>query len=1131
MITLSDISDLNDEDRGTADLLCRILGQTFADRYVDFCRLTSGVLPLRVARPLAAHAVREFESSLRRALVGHGEPVLDGSVDQSVFQQASKCLSTLGFDRPAIDRAMKSLRPQETQRASILRILSALGFATDSAVARAWISLAQVFGKAHERSFHHLLEIDEDFRIEFQQPFQLVVREVVRALRARYTAFLLRVEELVAMSDKGHAVSLFEEEIPGAPPLQWHFFARLDGPQWLPHLVNKELLRPPSFHAISTFPFGPWPAGSYLMRMATSADYETRKKVLEALRVSADAFRPDVRAIAIEILTKLPPDESVRFSSTVTTWLDRDARYISTSGVERLVTQFAEAGYTAAALEIAAALLQLFDDAGDIATLYARNMYEYALPKLSQTLASTCGVDALLLLVVLLRRAAVITGKFVEDPCTDRTLYTLGTVGDDQFASHDVYSALVVAVRKSGELLADRNAGVMELVLEALKSAKLNICDRLALHLLSRNPAAVPALAEVWLMDLDLMEGTTDEYAALALAWYESLPPEKQAALLDAVRAIPGRYHDAWMTRRGGAVSEEEEEAFNLLTIRDAVWKWRSVLPPAFRHDVEETAKKYSESDTLRRAAEFDQSTALWRSTDFVSRPTKEVVDFIIGLAISREDEQPTLDALLHEWRVAVHQRPEKFSPITGQLGQAPATFVAALLEGLSAAAANKIEFPWEGAIALIGERVLPHDDHVKESEAHPGRIAMFRASVELLKSGLLPHVAAFDHGDVTTIRRLVLQLLERIPQEPDAAADEHRLQRDPFVTAKETCRGATIELAIWWVQWVSARGQSAHEISSAQTETPPFDDIKCALSLEIADLGHDGEVARAIVGRYLPTLYHYAPDWTREHLPRIFCAPSAELREAAWASYLLHAWPSVGLYPMMAALYEAEVSDIDSSKREDSGYRVKRLGEHLLLLYLYGAMQLSDVLLQRFLKGASDELRRHLMWAVDQHLRLDTDRFPAPARERAYGYWENRLAIASHSELRDDFESELGVIGLWTGNPSLDAAWLLDQISQMLDAGFGPSMAFNVVNWLAKNCKQDIEKSARILEQLIDRKDVGQDTLLTQREAIRCVIAEALASGRPGLRDLVNRVISVLATKGETDYLELARHFSSAPQ
>ncbi|USX10309.1 hypothetical protein [Paraburkholderia fungorum] len=91
--------------------------------------------------------------------------------------------------------------------------------------------------------------------------------------------------------------------------------------------------------------------------------------------------------------------------------------------------------------------------------------------------------------------------------------------------------------------------------------------------------------------------------------------------------------------------------------------------------------------------------------------------------------------------------------------------------------------------------------------------------------------------------------------------------------------------------------------------------------------------------------------------------------------------------------------------------------------------------------------------------------------------------------------------------------------------------MAFNVVNWLAKNCKQDIEKSARILEQLIDRKDVGQDTLLTQREAIRCVIAEALASGRPGLRDLVNRVISVLATKGETDYLELARHFSSAPQ
>jgi hypothetical protein len=1122
MIAVVDISDLNDEDRDTADALRQLLGQTFADRYIDFCRLTSGALPLRVTRPLAAHAIREFESSLRSALIVHGERATEETVDQLTLQQVSEYLSTLNFNRSAIDRALKALRPQDTHKTSIVRVLSWLGFEAGGVVAKAWMSLVQVFGRAHERSFHHLLEIDDEFRSELQQPFQLVVREVVRALRAKYSALMLRVEELTAMSDKGHAVALFEDEIPGAPPLQWHFFQRLDGDQWLPHLANKRLLRPPSVHAISTFPFGPWPAGGYLLRITTSADPDTRQGVVQALRESVDAFRPDVRSMAIEILAKLPADEATRFSSIVAAWLDRDARYLPLHGVEKLVTQLADSGEIDAALEIAGRLLQLFEDKGGIGTLYARSMYEYTVPRLAQALAPTCGTNVLSLFISLLRQAALITGKFVDSPRIDHTRYTVGDITDDQFAPHDVYSALTSTVRNVGEILVDCDATLMTPVLEALTSADMDICRRLALHLLARSPEAAPQLAEAWLMDVELMEAETDEYARLAIAWYPKLESGNQELLINAVRAIPSRYHDAWKARRGGKVSEEDEEAFDLLTVRDAVWKWRSVLPFALREEVEKTTSRFNEMEASRRIAGHERPEAPWRATDYSSRSTDETVDFIVGLRGSRHHDQPTLDALAQEWRIAVFQQPAKFALVAAQLTRAPAMFVTPLLEGLSGAVKNKISISWKAPLELI-DGILQSDQRADASAVDTGWIEMAKASIELVKSFLLPDAVSSDPIDIATLRKVVLTSLDRIPREADAVEERERFRRDSFLTAKETYCGGAIELAIWWVLWISARESSDAEQSNTQA-LAPFDDVEFAVNREIADSSVNGEFARAIVGRYLPNLYYYAPGWVRENLNQIFGPAHGDVQEAAWSAYILHAWPHIDLYQNLQCLYEVEVSKVDLYREVDGGYRVKRLGEHLLLLYLYGSTPLADLPLEEFLAKATGELRRHLMWTVDQHLRLDLARFPTSARKRALRYWENRLEIASKSTSPDDFESELGTIGCWVGNSNVETSWLLDQLSQMLYAGFGPSMAFNVVSWLAKVCEQDIDKSSQILERLIDHRVVGHDTLLTQREAIRCILSGALACGRLDVIERANRIISVLATKGETDYLDLAR-------
>jgi hypothetical protein len=52
----------------------------------------------------------------------------------------------------------------------------------------------------------------------------MVIRAVVFALQRRYRSLMRRVEELAAVPDLAQAVALFASEIPGALPLQWHFY-------------------------------------------------------------------------------------------------------------------------------------------------------------------------------------------------------------------------------------------------------------------------------------------------------------------------------------------------------------------------------------------------------------------------------------------------------------------------------------------------------------------------------------------------------------------------------------------------------------------------------------------------------------------------------------------------------------------------------------------------------------------------------------------------------------------------------------------------------------------------------------------------------------------------------------------
>jgi hypothetical protein len=512
--------ELSPEQEHTASLLQRLLGKAIADRYVDFCRLSAGAFALNASGPVAAHAMRELESTLRHVLAAPMEAKTFIEEPETVerLDEARKVLQPLGFDEEELRRGIKGLAPRQNHKKQIRKIVARLGLDPEGDIAKNWISLYDAAGKAHQRSFHHSLKVDNDFRSRYQQPFDTVIRAVVVALEGRYTALMRRVEEIAAMPNKAEAVAAFASEIPGALPLQWHFFKSLKTGDWLPHLAKRGLLGEPLVgpddDQKNGFRHRQWPAGYYLLRMAESADPATRKLVTDAVRAVADSKHLDIQQDGIEIIAALPADESAPLADIAVDWLGIETRYGLLQAPEKLAKRLAESNRHTAAISVARALLRIWKENGDIGSLYGPHMYEHHLPGFVKALTTSCGERALELFVELLQQAGEISGRFQSDHYSQRS------IANDEMANTDIYGALLSAVRRSASMLIAEKPNRMRAVIESLTAKPAKIFVRLALYLVSQNPSAAPDLADAYLLDAELIEQTWahQEYAALANA-------------------------------------------------------------------------------------------------------------------------------------------------------------------------------------------------------------------------------------------------------------------------------------------------------------------------------------------------------------------------------------------------------------------------------------------------------------------------------------------------------------------------------------------------------------------------------------------------------------------------------------
>lgn len=1118
---------LSPEQTQTVTLLRQLLGSVIANRYLDFCKLANGEIPLRTTRTLAGHAMRELESLLRRVLAAPLDAVApDDQAEESRREKALKVLKDeFGYGAETLQRAQKALRPSLSHKKEILRIVDRLGFAPDADITKAWIGLSKTTGQVHKRRFDRSLEVDDGFREEFMRPFDAVIGELAVALQTRYVALIKRTGQIAAMPP-ARGVLAFVDEIPGAPQLQHHFYERIASEDWLSALQKRGLLGEPLFGPEENEAgFRQWPVGRYLLRMAGSPNAQTRAIVVDAIRALAATTHPDVRFSVMEIVAALPADEAVSLADIVAGWLCPDAPFFM-QFPPAIVSNLARGGQPAGALLVARALFQVFHKDGRVATLFDQYMYEHYLPGTAKELTDAAAIPTIDLMCDLLREIAVLQGRLDDAGSGDFSNYLVSDLTSNP-AHRDVPAALAAAIIDAAAVAIRTDPAQTQEVVARIRSHSGRLFERIAMRVVASSPKEASEIAYAYLADETIIDAgwCREEYAAIAKVWFPTAPQAVRTRILERIDAPPDGHQDGWRKwfaeTHGRPPSPDETREYGFGTVRDVVWGWRDVLPEQRRREIEAGVAEFGDPDA-RRNRLFREAESPLTNAAMQLQPIDKTIAFLRtwNPNVGDENRSRTTSALANELRTSVSNDPMAYSLKAEEFGDLQPVFLRRFLEAMLQPAANGVAVSWPDLLGLMAGLCRKRRATAAEAgESDTGWYWTFRTMIDLLGAALRRDTDGIEFVQAPIVRALVLELHSLAQQVAEPEGSEDKSRSHPFHQAQQTARGAALELCILSLRWLS-RDEKSEIGRTPRNALANAPDIRSILDAEISDRTKAGLVPRAIIGRYLQLMSFLGEEWVRASLSSLLPADDEPLRSATWLSHLDNdGGPVVGLIDEMAPCYAEEIDRMSEHDVSDRDARNHRLADYLMVLFVNDA--LPETLLQQFLDKAPVAARQNAIKFIGQQIGAPLQGRPASRRLKAQSYWARRLAAAKASDRPDDFRAEIGSIGLWV-LWNVEPDWLMEQLLAIMAAGFAPNDIYSVVDKLSKMDVGKIDRVVEVLSALVSSPHVNRLTLMVQPGPMRKMLSAGKASGAPKTRSLVANIVNILASKGDDSYMDL---------
>ena len=727
------------------------------------------------------------------------------------------------------------------------------------------------------------------------------------------------------------------------PENRAYFFDRLENPEWVSALARRGVFDDPPDPVPADEPgyvqFPPWPEGRYLARMAPVAP-DAVAAVLQESRPSANARVTD---ILLECVQALPSEQFQELAPQIVEWVTDPtaAEFIDhfTDEAAAAVSRLVRERKVKQGLKAAKFLLRLERRSGasgdspsdEIQTLLPEPVgrlsewtYKQVITKILPDLVDSAGLEGLKLFSSLLSVAVRFSRREGESADSDANSFIWRPAIEDrpQNVDHGVRCVLVTAVRDAAVRLAAVSYEHLRGVVQMLE-AETVLHRRIALHVLAVVPDSAE-LATERIANRDIFDNyrLKHEYAELLRSRLSEAPPETQQTFQSWVSAGPDldgfRRHQEGQV--GSAPSAEDETAYVERWQRD----WLSIVADHLSGD---DAAKYR--DLVAKHGEAEHPDFFYWSEIGVGPETPLTTEEMNTLAPGDVIEflaswQPvdyatwgfsfSIEGLGREFEAAVTERAGDFAAVADRVTALDPTYVRSFLSGLNAAVKADASVPWDQPLRLIAsvlEHPFDHHEQTPNLDRDPGWSWARGQAASLLEQG----VADRDNRIPFELRETVWSVLEPLMCDPNPSpgyeAAHGYTSMDPFTVSLNVNRGkamhAVMAYALWCRRELEARGAE----TAAGFDLIP--EVRTVLEQRLDPDSEPSPAVRTVYGKWLPWLILLDERWVVANITRILPrAPElAELRDAAWDTYVSWCPPFDPVYAVLQHEYEAVVERV----------------------------------------------------------------------------------------------------------------------------------------------------------------------------------------------------------------------------
>ena len=601
-----------------------------------------------------------------------------------------------------------------------------------------------------------------------------------------------------------------------------YFFEQLKSPDWLRPLEERGRFRrpPPPIREGQYIRFPEWPESRYLVRMARIPEaQETVLRIALAIPATENSRVHDDLA---DIALALPPPLSAQLVPQLCAAIPNSVELFLEKKVGDLIVHLANGGEGKAALQLAAAALELrpdprFAEPADEESLlspepqahfdnwYYNRIVDEGVP----ALVKCSGIEAVRLVCKLLDDAIRYSQKQDEDGEEDYLSIQHPAIehGKDH---DDIPSVLLCAARDAAEQLVATKPDQFPSVIAVFAEHKWVTFRRLELHLARVFLDQGLVVAERAFQDPGVISRGSLHHEATELlkAAFLRLAPETRQRILSWIDAGPSQESvRSWLEFLGKQVTDEKIRTFIDCRRLENFSILEGQLPEPYQQTYEDLKARLGTPAPPDRVS-YPEGGAIGaqspKSTEeLAAMPVDAVLEFLRTWAPGHSIFEPTAEGLGGAFTGAVLNRPAEYAAAAERMQGLDPTYVRCLFSGLTEALKRGEAWDW-GPVLRLANLVVDQGREIPGRtgglmDADPDWGWTRTAIIDLLSAG-------FEKADRLPLehRALVWDVLQPLTEDPDPGLDDEGGEKfDPSFLSINSTRGRALHAVISYASWL----------------------------------------------------------------------------------------------------------------------------------------------------------------------------------------------------------------------------------------------------------------------------------------------------------------------------------------